>query len=616
MLKFFLIILLFLLFPNTIFAVNNFNIDENVEYKVQESGNTFVTHTITIQNESTYDYAKNYILELSNLKPTNISACEKGTQIPLELKTSNEKNIIDVRFDKPVTGKGSSRTFVVTYEEPNLASLNGDVWEISIPRILETHDLYKVILTVPENFGGEAILYPEAIEKKLVNNNQVYIFDGKDLQKFGINAVFGKFQAYSLKLLYHLHNSNDKKDTLFIAIPSDTSTQRVFYTKITPEPFNIKVDDDGNWIAEFIVPPKKVQDITVEGYAQVFANPVKLFTPYPSTMLTNLKSQLYWEVEDQQIKEIAKHLNSSKDIFDFVTENLSYDYDRITPNVERLGAKGALSANNHATCAEFTDLFITLSRASGIPAREINGYAYSENPQLQPLSSISDILHAWPEYWDDAKQNWIPVDPTWSATSGINYFDKFDLNHIAFVTHGKSSTQPLSAGSYKTAEQSKDVYIYFADLPQFTDKPLLIDYNFKKSFNLFRKSFVVKIINNNERAVYDIHPVISYPGSENKYDNITVLPPFGYQEVEYELPIGLFAIKTPGVIKVNVNGTQKDIVINRTLFVMQQLLLFLTFLLIIMIYVGIKTKKIKLNNIFIKLRNGLRNSVKNKKNTI
>jgi transglutaminase-like putative cysteine protease len=63
-------------------------------------------------------------------------------------------------------------------------------------------------------------------------------------------------------------------------------------------------------------------------------------------------------------------LKTPENIYKFVTNNLSYNYYRVKPDVERLGAKDALANPDEAICTEFTDLFITLARSAGIPARE------------------------------------------------------------------------------------------------------------------------------------------------------------------------------------------------------------------------------------------------------
>src|SRR5690606_27458932 len=126
----------------------------------------------------------------------------------------------------------------------------------------------------------------------------------------------------------------------------------------------------------------------------------------------------FWPVNDPKIREIAQNLHSPKEVYDYVVNTFTYNYDRVGTTNQRLGALEALNAPDNALCQEFTDTFITLARAAGIPAREINGYAYTQNTTLRPLSLVPETLHAWPEYYDYESKQWIPVDPTWEHTTG------------------------------------------------------------------------------------------------------------------------------------------------------------------------------------------------------
>ncbi len=608
--KIFAALFFLLFFPGNIYAQDSFGVNTNIEYKILDTGNVAVTHTITVKNNSTYEYAQSYLFELSSLYPTDVKAFEGGTSVPVQLRKEDDKQILKLVFPNPVTGKNKTRTFVVTYEVSGLVTRSGEVWEISIPKLIGEFDESKVVLSVPSSFGKEALISPQAAEKKENEQRNIYIFDGKDLIKSGINAVFGKFQVYSLKLTYHLKNTSDKKNTLAIAIPPDTSTQKVFFNKITPEPSDIEVDEDGNWIAYFLMPPKKSESITVEGYAQVFADPVKFFAPYPSTILANLKAKKYWEVDDPGIKELALELKTPENIYKFVTNHLTYNYYRVKPDVERLGAKSALANPSEAICTEFTDLFITLTRAAGIPAREINGYAHSDNPSLQPLSLVSDVLHAWPEYWDESRQVWIPIDPTWEATSKIDYFNKFDLKHIAFVIHGKSSVEPLSAGSYKSDELSKDIFVEISDFPPESNQSLEITYEIANKFNPFKKGLVLHIKNTGLSAQYNLSPKIHFSDEETFAESISVLPPMGVFSETIDLDIGLFAVKTPNKITVSVNRTEKEIYLNKTVFATQQLLVFFTLLLLLVLYIGVRTGRINFGKFISKIKSTQKNASK------
>jgi hypothetical protein len=115
----------------------------------------------------------------------------------------------------------------------------------------------------------------------------------------------------------------------------------------------------------------------------------------------------------------------------------------------------------------YTDLFIAMSRAAGIPARELNGYAYTADNVLRPISIEfrgTDVLHSWPEFYDPYF-GWVAIDPTWgSTTNGLDYFSKLDTNHFVFAIKGLSSESPLPAGAYKLEGTTDgDVQVGFAD---------------------------------------------------------------------------------------------------------------------------------------------------------
>ncbi|MGB9637503.1 MAG: transglutaminase domain-containing protein, partial [Microgenomates group bacterium] len=116
-----------------------------------------------------------------------------------------------------------------------------------------------------------------------------------------------------------------------------------------------------------------------------------------------------------------------------------------------------------ATCSQFTDLFVALCRAAGIPCREVVGFAQTDNPQLKEISQKIDLLHTWPEYFNADKNTWIAVDPTFgNTTGGLDYFNKFDMNHFAFVIHGESDSLPTPPGSFIN-DNSKKIFVSFGE---------------------------------------------------------------------------------------------------------------------------------------------------------
>ena len=62
--------------------------------------------------------------------------------------------------------------------------------------------------------------------------------------------------------------------------------------------------------------------------------------------------------------------------------------------------------NRTGDCTEHSQLFVTLARAAGIPAREVSGFVYGGDDGAPSLGG-----HAWVEVFIDGR--WIAMDPTW-----------------------------------------------------------------------------------------------------------------------------------------------------------------------------------------------------------
>ncbi len=62
--------------------------------------------------------------------------------------------------------------------------------------------------------------------------------------------------------------------------------------------------------------------------------------------------------------------------------------------------------NRTGDCTEHSQLFVTLARAAGLPAREVSGFVYGGNDRTPSLGG-----HAWVEVLIDGR--WIGMDPTW-----------------------------------------------------------------------------------------------------------------------------------------------------------------------------------------------------------
>ncbi len=534
----------------------------NASYQINENGRTHISYDILLSNLATATAIKSYSLSLSQANPQNIEVFDQNTPLTPQITKEGSTYSIKIDFNEPSVGKGVSRKLKINLTDDSLALKSGNVWEITLPGIVgENFEGVAQTLTVPNSFGELAYISPEPVDIQIHENNTNYIFNQNKNPK-AISAAFGEFQVFSFGITYHLENPSPKKTTMEIAIPPDTDQQKIFYEDINPKPENLRIDEDGNWLAQYTLESHESKEVKAVGSVQIFSF-IQKHTANPIYLKKMLTTTTYWQTDNSNIKAIAKDLKTPKAIYDYVVSTLSYDYDRVRPEVKRFGAIQALKNPDKAMCMEFTDLFIALARAANIPAREINGYAYTENSKLQPLSLVADILHAWPEYWDSQKQRWIPVDPTWGKTSGLDYFDKLDLNHFTFVIHGINPEIPYAPGSYKLgAHPQKDVYVSFSRLPEIKEPTVQLTINKKDGISLKNVYYEVTLYNPGPTALYNQNLELIQDGNKSIFNTVEVLPPFKTHKMTIKIPMGILERYAPKEISVYFAGSGASILPN------------------------------------------------------
>ena len=545
----------YILLTDEVFAQGEFETDYKAFYLVDSFGKTDVRQEIVLKNKTANYYAYKFELKIGSTKVENVKAQDNVGPLETNVKFEDNLTTISVKFNQKVIGAGKTLPWNLSYTSGELAAKSGQIWEISIPRLAKAADIgsYQSTVSVPISFGPVAFTTPTPKNTNKLSGRQEFIFNKDQLIQSGISMSFGQKQVFSFKLNYHLENNNLTGQFLQIALPPDNNYQKIVLEKLDPKPVNMSVDNDGNFLAKYKLAPRTNLDVTAAGYVEVFSKPfrriVKNLSPQERDRYT--QPQRYWETNNAIIKDKASSLKTPREVYDFVISTLTYSKERLNqPKIERLGAVKALSSPKDAVCMEFTDLFIALSRAAGIPAREIEGYAYTQNERLRPLSLTlpeGDILHAWPEYWDD-NSGWIQIDPTWGSTSGgLDYFNVLDFNHLTFVQRGQSSTFPYPAGAYKRKENlgEKSVFVSFAqDLPNPTLTPSLTLSFPQKIISAIPVKVETTVANVGSTSIIGQELSLKTNKLENKSTQkieLPILPPFARENFQFTLQArGLF----------------------------------------------------------------------------
>lgn len=528
----FLVIFLSFSAPQAYAADSHFDISVDSKYKIAETGMTTITQAITIKNKTEFYYTPTYTVSVGFSDIQNIEAYNSDGTIATTLNDKNPSNkSIKLTFPKRYTGLSDSNTFTLKFDTKDIAKKQGNIWEVSIPGISIPDDFtsYDSTITVPPSFGLPTIVKPQ----KESGKDKTLRLTKEDIGKSGVYILYGDKQYYNFSLKYNISNPNLFPVRTEIALPPKTNYQNVLINSFSAEPLNVTRDKDGNWIAEYRLLPQQKEQIIVKGVVALLPVPSK------EELSDSLKQEYiaprkYWDLNSSAVQKAIKELETPREIYEYVIKTLSYNYSKVATDNLRLGGNGALSDPKNSVCLEFTDLFVTLARAKGIPARSVEGYAFTQNSKLRPLSLVNDILHAWPEYYDEKSKKWIMVDPTWgNTTKGMDYFNTLDFAHIAFVIKGADSQYPIPAGGYKFDKESRDVEVKFTDESSFVQKSnLTITDTFPTfSFPKFKIQGTFLIKNSGNGPLENTIAYVKTSRGKTKQFLIDYIPPGGLEKI-------------------------------------------------------------------------------------
>ena len=474
-----------------------------------------------------------YVISLTNLQPDLIikkftivfpksfglsSVIAKDYQGSITPEVVEKDRTVEVSFqlNSPKAGLNEVNILYLDFLQKNIFRSKGTIWEVYIPTLENKEgDTHTITVNLPVGRNKKLSLakpVPDLVTfDKVIWKN----YTGKS-----IYAAFGEEQRYKLDLSYHLSNPNVAKVYTDVAFPPDTLYQKIIIDSIIPPPDSVYSDIDGNFMARYYLGGKENKTVQFKGIAKIYTLPRTDYKAFIQKQFSEQQRSLFnaqplWKLTG----ETPISSSNIEDHYNYTTKTLAYNFNRVITGNSRMGAAQALAFPDQAVCTEYSDLLIASARQRGIYVREVQGFAFANEQELRPISAESDILHSWVEYYDEAKKIWIPIDPTWEDTSGIDYFNSFDFNHIVFALHGKKADYPYPAGSYKVGPGGHDIHIEPTTFTPLENKSIagsLSQIPLPFSGDSFSIDFYVK--NNGNINIWDFPIVI-------KADNATIETP-------------------------------------------------------------------------------------------
>jgi transglutaminase-like putative cysteine protease len=285
----------------------------------------------------------------------------------------------------------------------------------------------------------------EADYCEAVRMNTTFLVHSTDLYSSQVLSSDNKriVASYDAEKVYTFTNNGvevDRSPTFDVNLYVTLPTQDVTLLSIEPTPISLSYTDSG-LRAKF----SPLELNPGENYTIVIRFNVKILTiptltknfngtlsDIPSQFLRYTGYAQYWETNDTSIKQLSRSLTANQStvsgkiqaIYFWVADNIEYDHEKFNasmsgePTVQYTAPQTL--ALRKGVCVDISNLFITLCRASGIPAVAITGNIY------KGVSGSDNIKngHAWSAAYVPG-YGWVEVDATWKE------FARLDAVHVA-----------------------------------------------------------------------------------------------------------------------------------------------------------------------------------------
>jgi len=222
-------------------------------------------------------------------------------------------------------------------------------------------------------------------------------------------AEEGQDKAYDLKWtvkVEHVH-PGAREARVWVALPQDLQEQRVSRLTISTGYGKRIVQDPTfhNKVA-LITVPNPPESFAIDLSAHVVRSPVE---GPRHAVLTAPQRELYLRKEalvslSPRIHALADRIGgTNRDRYNYVLSTM--EYDKVAPGWGHGDSERACDVHK-GNCTDFHSLFMSLSRARGVPALFEMGYS----TQMRGETAAAGGYHCWAWFYDDAARAWTPVD--------------------------------------------------------------------------------------------------------------------------------------------------------------------------------------------------------------
>ncbi|HEX9679320.1 MAG TPA: transglutaminase family protein, partial [Candidatus Saccharimonadales bacterium] len=319
-----------------------------------------------------------------------------------------------IKVDLPKTKLKSTKpwSFTINYSAVVLSEF-GAVKATQLPATTTNLDITSQTTTVLADLDlGFAVVRGHPVSKTGVGvGQQILTFTDKGPMSKSALIVFGDSTFVTVSQTTTLKNNSWWWKNLTLTLPPDTNQQMARLKSITPEPSNVRLDKDGNMVAEFRLGPLASRDVEVKtevavsGLSYSLENAVNIDQADPLLIERYTRLTDVWQPAGLEIA--AAQDDTAADVVEKVFAAVVAEAAAGLDSTELLN----VAARNASL--ELSDRLVGELRHRGVPAREALGLIMTDGNRLL----AEPKPHAWVEAFV-AGTGWITLDPWLGVLSG------------------------------------------------------------------------------------------------------------------------------------------------------------------------------------------------------
>lgn len=258
------------------------------------------------------------------------------------------------------------------------------------------------------------------------------------LSFFAFNSCsHNKERSYRIIETYRIKSSNGSESRLSVDLPISYGYQTISKINVKNADDYFFEDRDGYKTLHVNMRGNGEEKETTIEYYVTLLNDTCNWTGEPEEK--HLLPGEFIDSDNKNIIDLANTLKAdgndfktAENISRYVTKNIKFDY---SPKMNiRTPLASEVLKSKKGVCGDYANLMTALLRASGIPAKEINGLSLKKLKRSSDWSSPAGS-HAWVEFC--IGKEWYFADPSW----GQRYFTHADGYHLSY------GSQPVNLDS-------------------------------------------------------------------------------------------------------------------------------------------------------------------------